>query len=117
MMNLKKLKLKIIPVIISVTLLNLKILILIVFWQKKNHTKIFWLTTFYTKLWLVQKHCVLGVRFDKVDGFIRVYYLALKNMMSFTIGFDTLQARGVVFRMSFLIIIQESKLIHMILCL
>ena len=35
--------------------------------------KMFWLTTFYTKLWLVQKYCVLGIRLDKVDGFIGVY--------------------------------------------
>ena len=35
--------------------------------------KIFWLTAFYTKLLLGQKHCVLGIRLDKVDGFIGVY--------------------------------------------
>ena len=36
----------------------------------------------------------LCVRFDKIDGFIRVYagtsYLTLKNMMLFTIGLDIL---------------------------
>ena len=38
----------------------------------KNHAKIFWFMTFHTKLWLVQKHYIL-IRFNKTDGFIRVY--------------------------------------------
>ena len=56
----------------------------------------------------------LRMRFNKVDGFIRVYdgtrYLVLfglKNMISFTMELDTLH-------MLFLIIKQKSKLIHMI---
>ena len=59
----------------------------------------------------------LRMRFNKVDGFIRVYdgtrYLVLfglKNMISFTMELDTLH-------MLFLIIKQKSKLIHMIPCL
>ena len=38
----------------------------------KNHAKIFWFMTFHTKLWLVQNHYIL-IRFNKTDGFIRVY--------------------------------------------
>ena len=45
----------------------------------KNHAKILWFIIFYSKIWLVQKP--LCIRFDKRDGFIRVYdeirYLAL----------------------------------------
>ena len=37
----------------------------------KNHTKIFYFTTFHTKFFMLQKP--LGTRFDKVGGFIRVY--------------------------------------------
>ena len=45
------------------------------------------------------------------------YYLALKNLIPFTIRLDTLQVQKVVLRMLFLIIMQELKLIHMILSL
>ena len=35
----------------------------------KNHTKIFSLIAFHTKLWLLLNL----IRFDKIDGFTRVY--------------------------------------------
>ena len=45
------------------------------------------------------------------------YYLASKNMKLFTVKLDALLAKKIVLRMLFLIIMQESKLIHMILFL
>ena len=46
-----------------------------------------------------------------------IWYLALKNMMSFARQLNTLSVKKVVLHMLFLIIMQELKLIHMILCL
>ena len=37
----------------------------------KNHSKIFWFTTFHKKTLMGAKP--LCIRFDKIDGFIRVY--------------------------------------------
>ena len=44
-----------------------------------------------------------------------LYYLALKNMMLFTIELDILKVKKVVLHMLFLLIMQKSKLIYMIL--
>ena len=61
----------------------------------KNHTKTFSFMAFLTKLWLVLKP--LHIRFDKTDGFIRVYY-GTKNLVlfgaekyDFTTGSDNLK--------------------------
>ena len=51
--NKKKLILKIAYVIILMTSSKSKILILTIFQQMKNHTKIFWFMTFHTKLYEV----------------------------------------------------------------
>ena len=34
--------------------------LILIFFLMKDRTKIFWFMTFYTKLCLVQNHCVLG---------------------------------------------------------
>ena len=46
----------------------------------KNHTEIFWFVTFRKKNFIGAKP--LRIRFDKVDGFIRVYY-GTKYLISF----------------------------------
>ena len=49
---------------------NIKILSLIIFYWMWKHIKIFWFITFCAKLFRAKP---LRIRFDKVDGFIRVY--------------------------------------------
>ena len=63
------------------------------------------------------------IRFDEANVFVRVYdgtryyYLVLKKAILFTIEFDILLAKKVALHLVFLIIMQKSKLIHMILYL
>ena len=59
----------------------------------KSHTKICWFVIFYVKI----SAKPLRIRFNKVNGFIRVYdgtrylvYLKMKNMISFTTRLDIL---------------------------
>ena len=64
----------------------------------------------------------MHIRFDKVHGFIKVYdgtrYLKLFELGKCEIFNRIRHLTGVkvVLHMSFFIIMQESKLIHMILC-
>ena len=39
----------------------------------KNLMKVFWLITFRTEFWSLTGPKPLRIRFDKIDGFIRVY--------------------------------------------
>ena len=64
----------------------------------------------------------LCIRFDEANGFIRacegirnLVYLVLKYMMPFTIELDILLAKKTALHIFFLIIMQNSKLILMIL--
>ena len=66
----------------------------------------------------------LNIRFDKIYGFVEsvreIYiqcYLLLKNIMSVTIGLDTLYVKKLVSTLSFLTITPRLMLIHMILYL
>ena len=63
----------------------------------------------------------LCIRFDKVDGFIKIYdgtrYLLSfgpKNMIQFMIELDILQVKKVVLHIVLIIILQESELIQVI---
>ena len=63
----------------------------------------------------------LCIRFDKVDGFIKIYdetrYLLSfgpKNMIQFMIELDILQVKEVVLHIVLIIILQESELIQVI---
>ena len=64
----------------------------------------------------------MHIRFDKVHGFIKVYdgtrYLKLFELGKYEIFNRIRYLTGVkvVLHMSFFIIMQKSKLIHMILC-
>ena len=89
--------------------------------KDKSHQNIFVYDILYKTLFGSKP---LQISFDEVDGFIRVYdgivYLALfvpENMMSFAIELDILFAKKVILHMFFLIIMQKSKLILMILYL
>ena len=68
-MNFKKFVLQTVHVIISMTYLNLKILILIIFFWNKNHTKYFYLSYFVWNFGIKP----LLIKFNKIDGFLRVY--------------------------------------------
>ena len=66
----------------------------------------------------------LHISFDKVDEFIRVYdgtkclvLFGPENMLLFTKGLNILQVKNLVLQMFFLITIQESNLIYMIIYL
>ena len=64
----------------------------------KNHTKIFWIMTFHTKLCLAQTSCVLNLIkwMDLLEFMMRLdlkYYLVLKNMMPFRMKLDVLLAK------------------------
>ena len=63
----------------------------------------------------------LHIRFDKIDGFIRVYdgtrYLVLFGAGKFHFIYNRIWYLKVVLHMLFFIIMQKSKLIHTILCL
>ena len=58
--------LKIVLDIISMTQLKLKILILIIFYWRRNHMKIFWSMTFHKKRLLLENDKI-KLMFDKVD--------------------------------------------------
>ena len=65
----------------------------------------------------------LHIRFDEIDGFIKIYdgirYLVLfgsgQYIMQFIIGLDILYVKKVILQVVLIIILQESKLIHIIL--
>ena len=61
----KKLILKIARVIILMIYQDLEILVTIMFYQTKNHMKMFWLKFMGSK--------PLGIWFEKIDGFIKIY--------------------------------------------
>ena len=50
-----------------------EILILVIFYERKNFMKIFQFMTFHTKLQRVQNHCVLGsIKYMDLLGFVMV---------------------------------------------
>ena len=64
-----------------------------------NQTKIFWFITFYSSYKTLISAKILCIRFNRVDGSIRVectieldilYYLKEKNLISFATGLDIL---------------------------
>ena len=83
--------------------------------------------TFHIKLWLIQKP--LRIRFDKIDGFIRIYdgtrYLKLFDTEKYEPVFDRIIYQVYISELyisvksgitiSFLIILQKLKFILMIL--
>ena len=89
----------------------------------KNHTKIFWIMTFHTKLCLAQTSCVLNLIkwMDLLEFMMRLdlkYYLVLKNMMPFRMKLDVLLAKknGITFAAKkHVILMQKLKLALMIL--
>ena len=78
----------------------------------KSHVKMFWFMTFHIQNLFGSKPS--SVRFDKVNGFIRVYkgirYLVLFGIEKydvFMIKCDILLAKKVVLHILFLIILQK----------
>ena len=95
----------------------------------KYHNKMFWFMTLHIKLWLIQKS--LRIRFDKIDGFIRIYdgtrYLKFFDTEKYETISDRIIYQVYISRLyisvksgiaiSFLTILQKLKFILMFLCL
>ena len=94
--------------------------------DKKSHTNISIYDTSYRAL-IVSKP--LRIRFDKIDGIIRIYdgtrYLTLFGTKKYDAFYDRIRYLMSLFRRHFLVashtffltILQKSKLIPMVLCL
>ena len=110
----------------------LMILMLIQFYYIKNNTKIFQFITFYTKKIMDAKS--LGIRFDKVEGIIKIYdgsrYLKLSDSYNEVFYWiNSITYNAIFYRINYLIskkgvlqsvliiILEESELIHVILYL
>ena len=70
----------------------MKISILVIFWYTRNQILIFWFITFHTTFIGVKPSCS---RFDKINGFIRVYdgtkYLVVFNLEKYNAIFDRIR--------------------------
>ena len=120
-MNLKKLILKVVRVSTLMIKWKLRMFILVIFYQTKNHTKIISIYDVSHRNIMGEK--TLRIWLNKIDGFIkidnRIRYLILDHSrFDKTCGsIKDLISKKVVLQIVLIIILHESELIHIIIYL